>query len=210
MVGVQVRDEQRIDLAQLHAGLHQALRGAAAAVDQQVLAAGLHQHAGTEALHDRRRAAGAEQGDAELVGRKRLSHCGYLGQGDAGSDGQPRDEARGHDGAFASTLSGATFQTSVSTVPEARITLASGQNIASSCCSVSICAALAAVAHVDRQRDRRKRHSDVLSERDAAAIEVDVGMDAHAVQLDAVLVRNLVTDDAGAADQRSDQGLSRV
>ena len=74
MVRVQVGHEQRIHLAQLQARLAQALGGAAPAVDQQGLAAGLHQHAGAEAAHGGRRAASAQQRDAELVGCGRRWH----------------------------------------------------------------------------------------------------------------------------------------
>ena len=74
VVGMQVRDEQTVELPEPHAGLQQALRHAAPAVDQELLAAGFHQYAGPKAAHHRRWAAGAQQRDAELVSGHGVGH----------------------------------------------------------------------------------------------------------------------------------------
>jgi len=60
MIGMKVRDEELVGCSELNAQLKQALSDTAPAIDQQRLAAGLYQHAGSEAIHHRRRAAGAK------------------------------------------------------------------------------------------------------------------------------------------------------
>src|SRR5207249_7649045 len=64
---MKVRDEELIGCSQLYAQLKQPLSDATPAIDQQRLATGLHQHAGSEAVHHRRRAAGAKQCHPKVV-----------------------------------------------------------------------------------------------------------------------------------------------
>src|SRR5262249_42705470 len=68
VVGVIVREQQRIDAAERHAELIEPYRGAASGVDEQRLVAGLDQRARSETFGTRSGHSGPEQRHAEIAG----------------------------------------------------------------------------------------------------------------------------------------------
>jgi hypothetical protein len=61
MVGMQVGEEQGVDLCERSLDLLNALRGASAAIEQQLLLAGFDEDAGPEAIHSGLWGARAEE-----------------------------------------------------------------------------------------------------------------------------------------------------
>ena len=206
---MQVREEQRVDLAQRHARLQQALRDAAAAVDEQVLATGLHQHAGAEAFHDRRRAAGAEQGDAEFVGRQWLRLHGRCRQ--RGDREQARQDAL--NGCSCRLLAPRWARRSRLRSTPCRMRAPpwrSGSTSPAPCAAVRSARALASLrtSMVSVMAGNGTATSSArVTPRRSKSASTRIFM---SLQVDAVLVRDLVADDVGAADQRSDEGLGRA
>ena len=70
MIRMQVGDEEPIDRSQLDAGLNQAHGDATPTIDEQRLAACLHQNTWAKSVDRRLRAAGAEQGHSKVVAVK--------------------------------------------------------------------------------------------------------------------------------------------
>src|SRR5262249_2781816 len=69
VIGVVVREQQRIEPADRHLQLIEPDRGAAPGIDQQLLIAGLDQRGRAETIRARERHAGPEQGNAERFRR---------------------------------------------------------------------------------------------------------------------------------------------
>src|SRR4249920_836897 len=97
---MKVRDEELIGCSQLHSQLKQALSDTTPTIEQQGLAAGLHEHAGSEAVHHWRWATGPKQSHQEVVaigwalwqrarGYRQCKETGY-------NRGTPRSPSRIH------------------------------------------------------------------------------------------------------------------